>query len=793
MKAPHKPLIYKTLMLIIRFSVTFRSEAMRFLAFFLFTCTSFVVFGQQAVGAWQSHLPMSKFQWIGETNTHIYAANSYGVLAYDKTEHSTEPLTKVNVLSQSGISCFECSYDHNLCVIGYSNGNLDIIQDNNVINQPAISTSSVIGDKQIHDVLFKESFAWLATGIGLLQLDLSSFNILERVKINYQNEDQQILRATEHNDSLFVVTTNFLLKLPLSTILTQPNPFEVAFDRSANGVSQFLSHDDELYAVYRTPEKYFEDTLYRYTSDTFTVITHLTGGGIRFMDSDGTNILVTHPDNITEYNSAFEPQRSIYTYGNDISMDCMQGLYASAANRVLIADDKRGGIYSNLENQFSPALFSINSPASGVISNVIVREGILFALPGGNEFTYLPPFTHRLMDRIWQSELCRNNAYPTFSNANDVEVFDNYYIVSSDRGGLARLDQNLQLIEVYNEDNSPIDDLYENSVYDYYGISGIEKDESNHLYMAHNKNDTPLKVFHPDGTWSEVSFTDDELKSPKTADLLLLSNGYVLMNIIDVGILVYDPNGTPQNTTDDRYRLLTSSPSEGNLPSSQVTCFTQDNDGEIWVGTDAGIGVIYSPENIFNTNFEGAQKIIVNQDGYNGYLFETETVEAIEVDGANRKWVGTFGSGLFLVSEDGTQQIHHFTTEETPLLDDKVLDLEIMPSTGELFITSESGLLSYRAEATAALPELGSVKVFPNPIKPGYSGQIAITNLTENAYVRITDAAGGLIYESRSFGGQAIWDGKDFSGQRVSSGVYLVHVATQDGVQGSTSKLLFLN
>lgn len=786
------PLLISGLRQKVRIRLADRSIGMKISAFFTVVCFSLSALAQQPVGSWRSHLPMTKFQWIGETETHVYAANTYGVLAYDKSESSAEALTKVNSLSQTGISCFECSSNHGICVVGYSNGNLDIIQGNTVTNQPAISTSQVIGDKQIHAVLFQDDFAWLATGIGLLQLDINSFNILERVKVIYQNEQQQILRVAQHQDSVFVTTPTRLFKLPLSTILTDPEPFPVDIDRSTEAISQLHVHNGDLYAVYRT-ELYQEDTLYRYEGSGFAEMSSLTGGAIRHLDSQGELLLVTHADHVAEYSSTFVQIRTIFTYGNDVGMDCEQARYALETDRVVIADAKYGGIRSSLADQYNPDVFSINSPISGQISNVIYNDNALFALPGGNEFTFLPPNIHRLQEQTWSNGYMRTASFPTFSNGSDIAVFDSYYMVSSDRGGLARLNKNLELVTVFNENNSPIDDLYEDSGYDYYGITGIEKTESNHLFVAHNKNSTPLKILHPDDTWTEISFTEDALKSPKTADLLMLDNGYLLLNIIDVGILVYDANGTPRNTADDRYALLTSSPSEGNLPSSQVTCFTQDNDGEIWVGTDAGIGVIYSPENIFNNAFEGAQRIIVNQDGYNGYLFETETVEAIEVDGANRKWVGTFGSGLFLISADGIDQIHHFTTEESPLLNDKVLDLEIDPTTGELFIASENGLLSYRSDATASQANLSDIKIFPNPVKPGFSGQIAISNVTENAYVRITDAAGALVFETQSLGGQAVWNGRDFSGQRVSSGVYLVHVASQDGAEGKVSKILFLN
>jgi hypothetical protein len=259
------------------------------------------------------------------------------------------------------------------------------------------------------------------------------------------------------------------------------------------------------------------------------------------------------------------------------------------------------------------------------------------------------------------------------------------------------------------------------------------------------------------------------------------------------GIVIYDPADTPTDLTDDRYRLITSNPEEGSLPNNTVNCFTEDRDGELWIGTDEGIGIIYNPSIVFEPGFEGVQRVIVNQDGYNGYLFETDAVMAIAVDGANRKWVVPRGAGLFLITADGTEELLSFTEENSPLLSDNIADIEILPSSGELFVATESGLLSYQPDASEPQQELSEIKVVPNPVKPGYSGLITFTNLTSDAPVRITDAAGNLIFETVSQGGTAVWDGRNRNGEKVISGIYLVFAASRDGIGGTIAKVMILN
>jgi hypothetical protein len=83
--------------------------------------------------------------------------------------------------------------------------------------------------------------------------------------------------------------------------------------------------------------------------------------------------------------------------------------------------------------------------------------------------------------------------------------------------------------------------------------------------------------------------------------------------------------------------------------------------------------------------------------------------------------------------------------------------------------------------------------VFPNPVRPEYDGKIAVRGLVNNADVKITDIAGNMIYKTRAFGGQAVWNGRNFEGRRAQSGVYLVFVSNNDGSETLATKILFLH
>jgi hypothetical protein len=62
--------------------------------------------------------------------------------------------------------------------------------------------------------------------------------------------------------------------------------------------------------------------------------------------------------------------------------------------------------------------------------------------------------------------------------------------------------------------------------------------------------------------------------------------------------------------------------------------------------------------------------------------------------------------------------------------------------------------------------------------------------------VKITDAAGNLVYEGKSLSGQAVWDGRDYTGKRAASGVYLIFATSSETFENPdaiVTKVVILN
>lgn len=760
----------------------------------LVVCTSLLLFSgsiysQIKIGSWRSHLPASQFQFVDHLGQKIFAANTSGVLVYDETDESLIFLSKINHLVDAGITSFQCSESNSICVVGYENGNLDLIHsDLTIVNQPALKNSFLVGNKSVNDITFSDTSALISTGIGFISLNLKTNNINADRKELYQNDRLSMRRACIYHDSIFFSTQSGVFKCELNNLFND-QPFEkLNFPANPNSIEQFFVINDELFVTLMIDSLYEGDSIYVRNGSSFSRIQWLAGEGIKHVETTNDSILITHPDRVSLYDEDQELLTNIFTYGDDSGMTPKQAKFYN--KKILIADQTKGAVITPLDNQYNSAVLGISSPSSTQISDLTTIGNEIFALPGGSEFTFNRPIVHQFSEETWQSSDIITAQFSTLRNTNGIARIDNSYFISTEKVGIAQTDLEFQITELFDYTNSTIQDAEPNIPYDYCGITALASTKDGTLYALNNKVPNPLIIRSKNGQWLSTNFI--ELPSPKTGDLLATEDGFLVINMIDVGIIVYNTNNSPENLSDDTYRLLTTSPSSGNLPSGNITSLAIDRDNELWIGTDAGIAVIYSLSSVFNSNFDGAQKIIVNQEGYNGYLFETETVEAIAVDGANRKWIGTANSGLFLISADGQEQIHNFTSKNSPLLNNKIVDLTIHPTSGEVFIASEKGLISYRSDAITENPTDDEIVSFPNPVKHGYTGPIAIKNLANNSNVRITDQAGNLVFETTSLGGQAIWDGMTPSGNLAPSGVYLIFSVNELGNNGKTGKLMII-
>ncbi len=328
---------------------------------------------------------------------------------------------------------------------------------------------------------------------------------------------------------------------------------------------------------------------------------------------------------------------------------------------------------------------------------------------------------------------------------------------------------------------------------DYIRLSALAFDAENNLWMANDGTDTVLVCRKADGTWKKHYFAAlkgstevEHIAFDQEGRLWLADKRYAGAH--RGGIFCYDPA-----TRKSQFR--SSFTNEDGTSYTIGSCYTLvvDLNNQVWVGTDEGLFVVDNPADYLSDDFLMLQIKVPRNDGtnYADYLLSGVAITAIAVDGANRKWIGTADNGLYLVSADGIETLHHFTTENSPLPSNYIYSLAIDPATGEVYVGTQGGLVSYAGTATEPLPSLqkSNLHIYPNPLRPEHPRLITIQGLTQNAEVKIATLAGQVVNCGRSLGGAYQWDATDFQGRPCASGVYLVLVSAEEGKTSIAGRL----
>ena len=483
-------------------------------------------------------------------------------------------------------------------------------------------------------------------------------------------------------------------------------------------------------------------------------------------------------------------------------MEGIQPLAArgDAKNDVWIGTNSIGLLKTQDKNN-NQELIKPDGPASVKVFNLEAQGENVWVVSGGYQSNWHKSYIHDgvflFQDGIWQTFDNHNTpAFDTISDQVCVKTDPNdpqTAFVGTFQSGIMKF-QDGKLSEIYSKNNSSLQPTMANPNLVY--VSGMDFDSHHNLWVANASAAKLLSVLKEDGSWKSFNLGYN-LSGIDVGNLMVDKNNNIWIRKRNNGmVIVYNYNGTVDNPSDDRVKVLNSSRGNGNIQGSKVYSFATDNDGQVWVGTDKGINVFYSPENIFESgaDFDAQQILVPRNDGTGlaDILLVTETVTAIAVDGGNRKWVGTERAGIFLFSPDGLKQIHHFTTENSPLLSNHITGITLTKN-GEVFIGTDKGLISYRGTATPGNDTYSNVYAYPNPVRENYTGAIAVKGLVTDASVKITDSHGNLVYETKAEGGQAVWDGYTFNHVHVSTGVYLVFVTNSDGTESMVTKIMVIH
>jgi ligand-binding sensor domain-containing protein len=645
-------------------------------------------------------------------------------------------LSKQDGLTENQIKAIAFSAAAQQLIIGYESGNIDLLKTDtegrptDFQNIATVkNTEQITGSKRINQIVVAGNDALIATDFGIVRLDVARSEIKETYRnLGTNGLSVAIYNLAFANDSIFALTSGGLL----------------AAHYSANVNLQFYGNWKKIIVPEPTQSTYIQaidkqlfvaiDTkLYSYEQGRWAILKNY-NTAITSLNVSNNRILIGLSGRIT-------------TLGGDLwtntDLNNPQATLTTPDGAVWVATSQKGLLRN--QNNVVQALSPV-SPQFGVYPKLFATADNVVALPTQNKGFDI------FSAQKWTSfKLSANTKAAT-------RLTDGRTAIGTNEGVLIK-----------NSDNS-IEKILNSPT----NITDLTTDRDGNVWACTAPTDFNLPnlfVQKSSNSWQPFTIAGGQL-----TNILIDDNGYkwLITNNKD-GILVFDDKT-------NRTKQLTTTQNSGNLPSNVVNAFVKDRDGSLWVGTDKGVAV-FDNLSVFGGTVNAYTPIFERRK-----LLSSESITCFAVDGGNNKWIGT-RNGLFRFGPDGTTLLEQFNEQNSPLPSSIILSLAIEPTSGEVFISTNKGLVSYRAAANEPEGVLSKISIFPNPVRPAFSGLVGIKGLSENTVVKITDLSGRLVFEARSQGGTASWNLADYQGNQVASGVYLVLVSDANGQESVAGKL----
>lgn len=748
------------------------------------------------IGEWQSYLPYQSAIYATQSAEEVFFATPFSIVAFDKTEGSTRFLEKTNVLNDVSPRVIKYNAQNKLLLVAYENANIDLVGAEKTVNISYIQKNiNISGNKNIYDVFMSGDTAYLACGFGVTVLHLGRGEFLyttffpRNIVYNIALFQNKIVAATENG--LFAVENNarqinladFNNWKKLDTLLGLPPQYRSRVVR--------LAHNN----------LYFDcnDTLKMWNGNALTTaqtIRYNAGFYFKYLTFEGQKLVAGQLCQSGCIGKSFliDANNNL----QDAPFGCIfQPMYALEDEKSNFwAADMWFGFLQSKPNAGCNNL-AINSPNSpNAFDIAIAADGTPWVTYGGvsgiNPMVSAAGFG-RLQGGTWKNFSRQTHPILTDSAA-DLDFFKvaispktNRVFVGTYYGGIIELEKD-NIIKIYTDKNSALQEAQGDPTRE--RIGGLSFDKNDNLWISNPFAINPLVVRKADGTWQRMSSS-----IPSQTFQIVVDDSDNKWVVTTSGILVYNENKTIDNLADDRFMVIDGSNSIlGKMENPSVRCLAKDLDGKIWVGTSNGVAVFECGSDPVRNRCVGRQ-IVASLNGILENLLRQQNVQAIAIDGANRKWFGTT-NGIFVQSADGTTEIAKYNIDNSPLPSNNIMSLQFDPRSGGIWVGTTKGLVMLRTDAT----EGGKVNsdtayAFPNPVRPEYEGPIAIRGLARDATVKIMDVNGRLVFETRALGGQAIWNGRNLNNQKVSSGVYFVFSSNKDIElqEAIVTKILFIN
>lgn len=780
----------------------------RIYSLFIILCLLFITATAQEANRWMSHISyLNNIQSIQQSGNIIYSLTDGKLFSYNNADESIEPYIKIDG-GNTDIKHIIYSKKHKCLVITRIDANIELLYDDkSYVNIPDLKNTTQNIDKTINKISLFEDYAYIATNFGFITINLSKKEVKESGIFNIP-----FYSILAYENKLYAATKNGILYINLADNVQDFNSWktqEVSMYYTDHSEKDSTFTDSEIRDIlaFKNQLHFFVPNkgIFRMENST-SVKSVINGDGISSMEYTNNDHLIVLGTN------AFWDFEDI-NKSTKINIDELTSIipnankpgeyWTSSSGNNLSLIKLNGDSYEYIKRWIVPSGPVSNYPFSLTLQNrqLLVTGGGFFLDRMGN-----PASISIYKDSKWTNIYPSDISGPSGFISQDIvyaisePTNPNHIFASSWGEGLYEF-EGTKFQNRYDESNSTIEPI---PLLNYRRVSGMVFDKNNNLWLLNSMVENIIKIRLKSGEWTQLYYPEIAKAStnPKNIVIDRYSNKWVTSIGDDAYLFIFNDNGTIDNTSDDKTIYISKTSNtpfvdqDGKrLTISAIYAIAEDVNGNFWLGTDIGPFVVNNYSNIFSKDVLFRKIKIERESGSNAVtgLLEGVQINAIAIDGANRKWIATQTSGVYLISADNQETLEHFTLDNSPLPSNNVISLAIDSHNGTVYIGTERGLMAYGGVATQGSESFSNVYAYPNPVRPDYEGSVTVTGLQTNSTVKITDVQGNLINEGRSLGGQYSWNMQNARGRRVDSGVYLVFGSSENGSEGVVTKIMIVN
>ena len=734
-------------------------------------------------GDWQLHLPTSSSRVLADTGPRIYVAAENSFYYFDKETSTTTLLSRRDELSGVGVQTIAYDSVSQQLLVAYRDANLDLLSPDGsrVRNVNDIQRKQLAGAKTVNHIQFNGRLAYLACDFGLVVLDMNRLEVRDTyANIGPLGASVKVYASTTVGGFLFLATSRGLLRASLTANLADYRTWNLDVPAPDGTFRTLVTHNGQVLAG-----RNFGNLLRYRSGTTWDPVAAVYADQYRSLTSSRAGLLIADGRQVSVLNTMTNVLTSLRSAAAPAPVNVLR----SPDGAIYVADEQRGLLRTTDRTTFEQFMPNApqNSEAFGLLADAASNTVTVFtgSFNPSYEQRDLYQGFHEFRDGLWTS--ITKEAYPSraqYPNLKDLtrgaRTPDGTLYIGSYGDGLLRWSGPGDFKQ-YTPANSPLVSAIPGAPYT--RVTDVTVSVEGDVWVVSRHPEQPgrsgLHVLNPStDTWRTVAGSPFYPGFDNLDRLVLDDFGAVWLTQArkgGSGLMAYDDvNKTPP--------IYFSEANE--LPSNRIFALAKDRKGAIWVTTDKGVAFIDDPSSVFTTT-----NPVFTKPSFNGFPTLTdEVVRSIAIDGANRKWFGT-DRGLWLFDENATKMLLHFTTDNSPLPSNQITDVAVNDKTGDVFVATPGGVVSYRGSATITEGKPACAKVSPNPVRTNFTGQVGISGLANNGTVKITDVTGKLVYQATANGGTITWNLADYNGRKVQSGVYLVLSSDADGKNGCVSKI----